>query len=113
MSSVLMLTLLALSVAAPTEPQRPRLGGGNAPAPPAPPAADPEAAYRARLAVLCAERMAGRAAGSKGGDLAIEYLEREFVQLGLEPFGPAVRQDFLAPAAPAECGSATALRAEV
>jgi len=114
MSSVLMLSLLAaLTVAAPTEPQRPRVGNGSEPAPPVTPVADAAAAYRARLLALCAEQMAGRAAGSKGGGLAIEYLEREFVQLGLEPFGPALRQDFLAPAAPPECGSATSLRVEV
>src|SRR5262245_27808675 len=113
MSSVLMLTLLALSVAAPTEPQR--ASGDRAPTPATPPTpvADAAAAYRARLAALCAESMAGRAAGSRGGDLAIEYLMREFWQLGLEPFGPALRQDFLAPAAPPECGSATSLRAAV
>ena len=42
-------------------------------------------AYRAHIAAISADEFAGRAPGSEGERRTIEYLEKEFLELGLQP----------------------------
>jgi hypothetical protein len=59
---------------------------------------DAAAAYRRDLLALCTDDMAGRAAGTAGGDRAIDWLERRFADVGLRPVvGDRLRQEFLVP----------------
>ena len=44
-----------------------------------------EAAYRRHVEILASDEFGGRAPGSPGEDLTVEYLVRHFEQLGLEP----------------------------
>jgi Zn-dependent M28 family amino/carboxypeptidase len=44
-----------------------------------------QAAYRAHVAELSADDMQGREPGSEGERKTVEYLEREFLELGLQP----------------------------
>jgi Zn-dependent M28 family amino/carboxypeptidase len=52
------------------------------------------AAYRAQVEALAADDLEGRAPGSEGERKTIEYLEKEFLELGLQPVaGGDFRQD--------------------
>lgn len=72
-----LLTLLAAS--APADAQQTGIAGS-----------DIDAAALARdVAVLAADSMEGRGAGTAGGERARRYLLRRFAEIGLEPFGTA------------------------
>lgn len=85
--------LFALVVGGPVEPpQQVPPGATSAPAPPA------AAAYKGTLRELCSEAMAGRAAGTAGGERTVEFLRAEYARLGLAPaVGAAFVQPFAAP----------------
>ncbi len=52
------------------------------------------AAFRAQVAGLAADDLEGRSPGSEGERKAVEYLEKEFLELGLQPAaGGDFRQD--------------------
>lgn len=50
-------------------------------------AAVDEASYRAAIAALSADEMQGRALGTPGEQRTVEYLEQQFLELGLQPLG--------------------------
>jgi Zn-dependent M28 family amino/carboxypeptidase len=50
-------------------------------------AAVDEASYRASIAALSADEMQGRAPGTGGEQRTAEYLEQQFLELGLQPLG--------------------------
>lgn len=51
-----------------------------------------ESVYRAHVATLASDEFEGRAPGSAGERMTVEYLEREFLALGLKPVGASFRQ---------------------
>lgn len=50
-------------------------------------------AIRAHLSLLSSDRLEGRAPGTRGGDLAAEYIASQFAAFGLEPVGGTFFQD--------------------
>ncbi len=49
--------------------------------------------YRGHVAQLASDEFEGRAPGARGEKLTVEYLEQQFVKLGLQPVAGSYRQD--------------------